>query len=112
MDIYRCLHQLGPKANAINCANCGVYMFRHRSVQGVKTKRFADSNMMSPQEFLGFLKKESSKFQLLPEVHISGDTRGVLERLAKKLHIKDDSFALGLYIFYILFMREVKSPQE
>jgi hypothetical protein len=84
-------------------------MFRHRSVQGVKTKRFADSNMMNPQEFINFLRTEAAKFQVSPEVRISGETRAVLERLVEKVGIKDDTFALGLYIFYTLFMREVQS---
>lgn len=62
MDICRCLHQLSPKNNSFNCLNCGAYMFRHRSVQGVKTKRFADSNMLAPRDYHAFLKKEAQKF--------------------------------------------------
>jgi hypothetical protein len=53
-------------------------MFRHQRVTGAKSKRFSETALTNPREYLGYLKKQVQRFQLLTEVRLTHDTRSTL----------------------------------
>lgn len=106
------MHTLGSDKNSINCSQCGVYMFRYHNVFGVKTRRFAESQPIRPRSYLLHLRKESKRFRQLTEVHLNDGTHTTLKRLLAKFRLGDDTLALGLYLYYVLFMNSVKGPDQ